>query len=357
MARTAQAAAQQTSNEEEGPSDKTVLHPVEDAELREREAAAEQTDEQDDGDEDTRLGGADSTEEAGPERHKKRELRREKRHRQKESIDRAFKELRFLRQRNESLERRQSEVDARIVGAEVGNITAQMNDIDSKIQLAAQVLAKAARSDAPTAESDYVEALTIRDQFIEAKRNLAGARQQTQFREQVVRSTPPPVDPAVLSYAQEWTNSNSWYDPHGRDRDSQVVLKIDKVLTDEGYAPDTEDYWNELQARVDRHPALKHRLPTRRQPREDLDDDDEGDEPSAAEASDGTNGKPAPRSGGPRLTSGGRERPLRKNEFYVSPERKAAMISANIWEDPILRKRMLTRYAEYDREARDRARS
>ena len=38
-----------------------------------------------------------------------------------------------------------------------------------------------------------------------------------------------------------------------------------------------------------------------------------------------------------------------RREVYVSPERKQAMMDAGYWEDPELRKRMLKRYAEADR--------
>ena len=40
---------------------------------------------------------------------------------------------------------------------------------------------------------------------------------------------------------------------------------------------------------------------------------------------------------------------LKKNEVYISPERKSALIDAGAWEDPVLRKKYLRRYAEYDR--------
>ena len=54
--------------------------------------------------------------------------------------------------------------------------------------------------------------------------------------------------------------------------------------------------------------------------------------------------------GGPKFRIGGQERPLRANEVHISRDRKEAMIEAGVWEDPVLRKKFLKRYADYDRE-------
>jgi len=48
----------------------------------------------------------------------------------------------------------------------------------------------------------------------------------------------------------------------------------------------------------------------------------------------------------------GRERQLKKNEVYISPERKDAMVEAGVWDDPELRQRYLKQYATYDAEHR-----
>jgi hypothetical protein len=38
-----------------------------------------------------------------------------------------------------------------------------------------------------------------------------------------------------------------------------------------------------------------------------------------------------------------------KRQIFVNPERKAAMIAAGAWDDPVKRKAMLKRYADYDK--------
>ena len=365
MARTNQAAIQKRADDESEDKDVPALVPVEDEELRTREAAERDEPEEsaEEQEEDTRLGGQDTgSEEADTERERKREERRAKRHRQKDSVNRAFRELRFLRGRNEQLERRFSEVDMRFAGAEAGNIDNQLRDIDTKIEQATQVIALASKSDAPTSGQDMAEAMRIRDQLMEAKYTLRGARQNTEYRAQAIRNTPPAPDPAVVDFARNWIAANPWYSMQGgmqgTDPDSVVVMKIDTALKNEGYDPASENYWQELQSRVNRHPALRDHAPTKRTRQRDPDaDEDDDDEPEAdADHQTSGNGRDAQHRGGPRFTSGGRERPLRKGEFYVSPERKAAMIEAGVWEDDKLRKKMLARYAEYDRDAgRNRA--
>ncbi len=43
--------------------------------------------------------------------------------------------------------------------------------------------------------------------------------------------------------------NRSWYDPNGNNRDSKILITIDKDLYDEGYDPETKEYWDELEAR------------------------------------------------------------------------------------------------------------
>ncbi len=54
--------------------------------------------------------------------------------------------------------------------------------------------------------------------------------------------------------------------------------------------------------------------------------------------------------GGPNVGSGREHAPTStRKEIYVSPERKAALIEAGVWDDAVLRSKYVKRYAEYDR--------
>lgn len=52
-------------------------------------------------------------------------------------------------------------------------------------------------------------------------------------------------------FGMAWAKKNSaWFDVAGRNRESKLVHTIDKDLYDEGYDPNTKEYWDELSDRV-----------------------------------------------------------------------------------------------------------
>jgi hypothetical protein len=148
---------------------------------------------------------------------------------------------------------------------------------------------------------------------------------------------PKDLDPRHVAHAQQFMIDNDWWDPAGRDQDSAKVLQIDRSLVQEGFDPTTKDYWDELRARS--ADALPSRYDSRSGNR------------GGEGAGDQSNGQGKPRNRGPQFRTGGRERPLRKNEVYISPDRKEAMIEAGVWDDPVLRNKYLKSYATYDKEA------
>ena len=136
----------------------------------------------------------------------------------------------------------------------------------------------------------------------------------------------PQVDERMLHHAQEFIRENPWYDVQGRNEDSKIVIAIDQTLVGEGFDPTSPDYWSELRKR-----AAK-RLPER----------------FGREKKEGR----TPR-GGPAVGSGREHAPAStRREVYISPERKAALIEAGVWDDPVLRQKYVQRYAEYDRQNR-----
>lgn len=130
----------------------------------------------------------------------------------------------------------------------------------------------------------------------------------------------------TMHYAQEFIKENPWYDAQGRNEDSAIVMAIDQSLARDGFDPRSEDYWNELRSR-----AAK-RLPER---------------------FGGEKKQPRKARGGPAVGSGKEHAPAStRKEVYISPERKAALIEAGVWDDPVLRAKYVKRYAEYDRSNR-----
>jgi len=290
-----------------------------------------QADDQGDDDEDDRSIRNDEEgdeDEHEDEREAIRERRRlekqERKQRREEAIKRDKLELDFLRKRNDDLERRLSGVELRTHQADLSQFDTAIAQAANEIEMADKVIAKAV---ANGNGDDVAKALRYRDE--------AAARvQQLQYQKQQVaqnRPAQPGLDDRVMYHAQEFMRENPWYDAQGRDEDSAIVLAIDQALAKDGYDPTTEDYWDELRARAGR------RLPER------------FGEAKAAPKSRPQREERTPR-GGPAVGSGREHAPASTRKgVYVSPERKAALIEAGVWDDPVLRAKYVKRYAEYDK--------
>lgn len=290
-----------------------------------------QADDQGDDDEDDRSIRNDEEgdeDEHEDEREAIRERRRlekqERKQRREEAIKRDKLELDFLRKRNDDLERRLSGVELRTHQADLSQFDTAIAQAANEIEMADKVIAKAV---ANGNGEDVAKALRYRDE--------AAARvQQLQYQKQQVaqnRPAQPGLDDRVMYHAQEFMRENPWYDAQGRDEDSAIVLAIDQALAKDGYDPATEDYWDELRARASR------RLPER------------FGEAKAAPKSRTQREERTPR-GGPAVGSGREHAPASTRKgVYVSPERKAALIEAGVWDDPVLRAKYVKRYAEYDK--------
>lgn len=299
-------------------------------------------DHDDDGDDDgeqqdERLAG--DQEDPDDKQERRRSENKTRRQRQKEARDRSDRELNFLRGRNEQLEQRfskfEQETDARIAGSEIHSIDQGITKARGDLALANQVIEQAV---AANDGKNLAEALDHRDTIRDNMRDLEQAKNYlSQPGNRREAPAPRELDPRHVAHAQSFMIDNDWWDPAGRDQDSAMVLQIDRSLVQEGFDPTTKDYWDELRARSEE--ALPSRYDSR-----------SGNQ--AGEGAGGrSNGQESPRNRGPQFRTGGRERPLRKNEVYISPDRKEAMIEAGVWDDPVLRNKYLKSYATYDKEA------
>jgi hypothetical protein len=258
--------------------------------------------------------------EVDDEREAIRERRRAEKAGRKERRDTAIKrdkvELDFLRKRNDDLERRLTAQEQRAHQGDLNNLDVQIQKTAQEAQMAERVIAKAV--EAGNGE-DVTQAMRYRDQALQKLNQLNQVKQhaaQVQPKQQQ-------IDDITMSYAKEFLEENTWYDPQGRDEDSAIVLAIDQSLAREGISPQTEEYWDELRLRTAK------RLPER---------------------FGKTEKAPRTARGGPAVGSGREHAPAStRKEIYISPERKAALIEAGVWDDQVLRMKYVKRYAEYDR--------
>ena len=173
---------------------------------------------------------------------------------------------------------------------------------------------------------DVAKALRIRDEAMKQVQQLQVMKHRQSQTAQEIQQ-PQGLDPEIASFAQDWVSKNSWYNPNGKSEESKIVLAIDQTLVEEGYNPKSEAYWKELDRRV----AI--RLPN-------LKGGSDNDEGSARQG----------RKGPPVGSSRDHAPASSRQQVYISPERKQAMIDAGVWEDPVLRQRYLKQYAKWDRD-------
>lgn len=167
--------------------------------------------------------------------------------------------------------------------------------------------------------------------LFEAKGKLGQLEHHKKLASQQVKQSQqqkaPAVNPSVASNAQAWMSRNKWYDPSLKDADSKITRVIDEQLAEEGFDPADEEYWEELDARLQKrlpHHYGKH-----------------------------VQGNPSrSRSGPPTGGGGGRSDGAAHGAgvgFKLSPERVAAIKAAGKWDDPTARKKMIDKYVEYDK--------
>jgi hypothetical protein len=167
------------------------------------------------------------------------------------------------------------------------------------------------------------KAMRYRDEAIAKVNQLNYHKQQATQRPP---QAPQAMDDRAMMHAKEFLEENKWYDPQGGDERSAIVLAIDQAMNKEGHDPRSEDYWDELRARVAR------RLPEQfgKAPKADREE--------------------RVARGGPTVGSGREYAPAStRKEIYISPDRKQALVDAGVWDDPVLRMKYVKRYAEYDR--------
>jgi len=262
--------------------------------------------------------GTDSEREAIRERRRLEKV--ERRDRKDKAITRDKTELDFLRKRNDELERRMGAQEQRAHQTDLQNIDAHIRRAQEEAEMSDRVIAKAIES---SNGADVAQALKYRDQALAKINQLHAIKAQAS---QAPVKQQPQVDEATLNHAREFMADHPWYDVNGRDEDSAIVLAIDQSLNKDGYDSKSDEYWTELKRRAARRLPERFKTETR------------------------------VARGGPAVGSGREHAPTStRNEVYINPERKQALIEAGVWDDPILRKKYAARYAEYDRNQRNQA--
>lgn len=315
----------QISEDNDGSA--TVLMPEGEAPLKEDDDDSEVKDlgkdkrlaDQDDDDD-----GDDDKPDVDPEREKLRQARREERQLKKKIHREKAKEsnhlISMLKKQNEAMAQRVAELEKRTAGADMARMDKAIEDAQLRLQYAKLKIAEATKA------SDGQGLANAQEAWYDARRNLEALEAMKKKSTSEPRpNVPQAPDPRLQRHASDWMARNEWYDPNGRDTDSKIASKIDEELSDEGWDPTSEEYWEELDNRLSKY--LPHHYSSKNDKQ-----------------------APARRPRSP-VTSSGREASpaARPGEFRLSAERVKAIKDAGKWEDPVERQKMVRRYAEYDK--------
>jgi hypothetical protein len=287
---------------------------------------SEDADDKDDGQEAAHADGGDADDQDHPDDTEAiRTARRNQRRARKEMIKQknAEKDIRLqnLQRQNQELMERLSVVERKTQSADLARIDKALEDKELRLQYAKMKMAEA------TSNSDGDAFSKAQDMWYEVRREIESIKA---LKDQAVRansSQPIQNNLEMQRQAAKWMDRNPWYDPNGDDEDVEIAKVIDQRLVKEGWNPNSSEYWEELDRR------LQKRIPHRY-----TDDIDE---------------RPTRR---PRsvVTSSGRENingSGARNTFTLSPEQVRAMKDAGFWDDPEKRNKMIKRYAQEARQS------
>jgi len=226
--------------------------------------------------------------------------------------------LESLQRQNQDLMQRLSAIEQRTRHSDLASLDKAIEDEKLRLQYAMTKMREATdNSDGDT----FVRAREMETEALDRLRKLSDIRANASEGAQSEKS----VSPKVKRLANDWLESNSWYDPEANDEDTQIAKIIDAKLTQEGWDPASEDYWEELDNR------LQKRLPHRY-----------------------NNNQDERRHSRPRsvVTGSVRESVVSRgsgNGYVLSPERVRAIKEAGMWDDVEKRNRMIKQFIQYDK--------
>lgn len=254
-----------------------------------------------------------------------RKARSNRRRAKKEYIKRTNEEkdqrLGLLQRQNQELMERLSVVERKTHGADLARYEKAMEDEEYRLRYAQKKMQEA------TDNSDGEAFTKAQELWYDSRRKLEA---MNNYKEQAARASSQesaPANPKLVRLANGWMERNSWYNPEAGDEDTQIAKVIDNRLVAEGWDPATQDYWDELDNRLQKR--LPHRYtrntdePSRRSPRSVVT---------------GSSRESSSQAGG--------------NTFVLAPEQVRAMKDAGFWDDAQKRNKMIKRYAQEARNNR-----
>ena len=265
-----------------------------------------------------------------PDREAIRAARREERRLKKGIHREKAKEsnhlINALKKQNQQMAEQLARLETRTSGAELARVDKAIDDTAVQVEYAKMKMREAVTQQDGDAVVRAQELMYESQRKLESLKSIKdqATRQMSQPQKQAV--TVPDV--RVQKNAADWMERNPWYDPQGKDLDSEIAQRLDKQLTGEGYDPSSEDYWDELDDRVSKY--LPHRIESTANKKK---------EKQKVKSIQTSSGRESSSSGGGS-----------NNGFRISPERVAVMKEAGVWDNPEARAKAIKNYVKWDRE-------
>lgn len=262
----------------------------------------------------------ESAEDAEARRERNRARRAQNKASRKEYVDSLKRELAARDNIINDLSSRVASVEQHSVGNQVAQIDAAIQEAAGYYNHFKDINRKAIEladgATAVDAQEKMFAAQNRHQMLVNAKKNMTAQATKA-----------PPLDPRMVQNARGWIERNPWYDASGSDADSDLVMKIDSRLVQEGLNPTTHEYWEELDARVKKY--LPHRAVQ-----------------SYNKSQSGVTRHKSPVAGSGNESNS----QLSKGGYVLSAARVAALKEAGTYDDPVKRAEAIKRYKEYDRQ-------
>jgi len=184
----------------------------------------------------------------------------------KEEKDKQYSEAVQARLNKMSAQRRQAELQAKKYQEETAELKARLarleshtnrqqsdrlqSDFDRRYALTKEALKKAVE------EGDTDAQVSFSEQLADMRAAIRVSEMQNQFRQQqqtqsptVGRAQQAAVNPAPPK-AMNWWQQNQWFNAQGYERETAAARAIDVQLDLEGYDKNSDDYYNQLNSRL-----------------------------------------------------------------------------------------------------------
>jgi len=265
---------------------------------------------------DEELNNAEDDEEREAIRERRRQERKHRKEAQREREDTLRRELASRDAVINELRGKVDLIERRNTGSELAQVDNAIQQAQSAYAFFKNQIQVATEAQNGAAVADATENLFKSQRKIEELNGLKNAFSQRQ-------AQPQPLDPRMKTHAEGWMKRNSWYDPTGRDQDSEIAMRLDQRMAQEGWDPTTAEYWTELDSRVKKY--LPHR------------------------ATSGKIPSNKPRS---VVTGSGRESSGNGSSttYKLSADRVSALKEAGMWDDPKKRAEAIKRFRDYDKQ-------